>query len=195
MLFRKKLQPTLQPMYLPHAVKREVAYVVASETPPGKHRVEPPHTARWVESIVREQVSTGRDGRQILRPSDRDGLPLMSDKRTFQLVAVEPLESETRVWVMLWDREAHESETWSVEARDGDSERAPRVVKAQPIALPRYVREELGETGVTLPPHTVIWQEIIIPGAVGSGEIRLQRGSGDFVNFVPSFTNSEETRH
>src|SRR5687767_12808147 len=75
-LFRKKLQPTLKPMAMPHAVQREHAYLSPLETPPGKKRVEPPNTAKWIESIVREQIGD----RKIVRPTGPDGLPLMSDK-------------------------------------------------------------------------------------------------------------------
>ena len=38
-LFKKKMQPTLKPMHLPHAVQRQVAYLSPLETPPGKQRV------------------------------------------------------------------------------------------------------------------------------------------------------------
>src|SRR5688500_13588661 len=77
MLFRKKLEPTLKPMAAPHAVQREHAYLSPLETPPGRKRVEPPHTAKWVESIVRERIGD----RKIIRPTAPDGLPLVSDKK------------------------------------------------------------------------------------------------------------------
>src|SRR5688500_2684756 len=81
-LFRKKLEPTLKPMAMPHAVQREHAYLSPLETPPGKKRVEPPHTARWIEGVVRERIGD----RKVDRPQGPDGLPLVSDKKTFQVV-------------------------------------------------------------------------------------------------------------
>ena len=198
-LFRKKLEPTLKPMAMPHAVQREQAYVSPLATPPGMKRVEPPQTARWVEGVVRERIGEQRaleeSGRKILRPVDADGLPLMSDKKTFQLVAAEPLESEVRLWLLLWDHDPAREETWSVKL--AESEEKFRIIDTRPIEVPDIVRQELGETGVTRPPHEVVWQELVIPKS-SDGVVRLQRGSqrsADFVNFVPSFTNSGATRH
>jgi hypothetical protein len=199
MLFRKKLQPTLKPMAMPEAVQREVAYMSPLKTPPGKTRVEPPQTARWMEGIVRERIGDVREmasaGRQILRPTDPDGLPLMSDRKSFQLVAAESLESEVRLWLLLWDYDPAREETWSVKL--ADTEQKFRIIDTRPIEVPAIVREELGENGITRPPHEVVWQELVIPKS-SDGTVRLQRGSpagADFVHFVPSFTNSGATRH
>ena len=192
MLFRKKLQPTVKPMFMPHAVQREVAYLSPLDTPPGKRRVEPPVTARWVEAIVRERIGATTDGRTILRPTDRDGLPLASYKRTFQIVAAEQFEGQLRLWVMTWDREPLKNERWSVRV-DG-VERPIEVVESRAMLIPPMVREELGETGVTLPPHEAKWLEWRVAAAAGES-LEVRRGSQDFVNFVPSFTNSGATRH
>lgn len=191
-LFRKKLQPTHKPMAMPHAVQREIAYLSPLETPPGRRRVEPPRTARWIESIVRERIGDAADGRTILRPTDRDGLPLTSEKRTFQLVAAEPLDGRLRLWLMLWDAEPVKNETWSV--KRADEEQPFEVVDTAVINIPQIVREELGEIGLLRPPHEVVWQELVIPQAF-DGALRLQRGSQDLLHFVPSFTNPVSTRH
>ena len=152
-----------------------------------------------MEGIVRERIGDVREmatqGRQILRPTDPDGLPLMSDRKSFQFVAAEPLESEVRLWLLLWDYDPAKEETWSVKL--ADAEQKFRIVDTRPIEVPAIVREELGESGITRPPHEVVWQELVIPKAA-DGTIRLQRGSAggaDFVHFVPSFTNSGATRH
>ena len=200
LLFHKKLQPTLKPMGEPEAVQREIAYMSPLQTPPGKTRVEPPQTARWIEGIVRERIGEARDlaerGRQIVRPTDPDGLPLMSDRKSFQLVAAEPIESQVRLWLLLWDDyDPAREEIWSVKL--ADAEQKFQIVATVPIEVPPIVREELGERGVTRPPHEVVWQELVIPKA-SDGSIRLQRGSAgvsDFVHFVPSFTNSAATTH
>jgi hypothetical protein len=199
-LFRKKLQPTLKPMAAPHAVQREHAYLSRLEAPPGIKRVEPAHTARWIEGVVRERIGDARSlneaGRTIIRPTDRDALPLVSEKKTFQVVAAEPRENEVRVWLMLWDPEPARDETWSVRTADGEAQF--RIVQTLRIEVPDLVREELGETGVLRPPHAVTWQELIVSGP-SDASIRLHRNSrsagADFVNFVPSFTNSGATRH
>jgi hypothetical protein len=198
-LFHKKLQPTIKPMGTPEAVQREVAYMSPGMTPPGKTRVEPPQTARWIEALVRDRIGEPRtladDHRQITRPTDPDGLPLMSDRKSFQLVAAEPLESEIRLWLLLWDYDPAREETWSVKL--ADAEQKFRIVDTRPVEVPPIVRDELGETGITRPPHEVVWQELVIPKS-SDGTIRLQRGSpsgADYVHFVPSFTNSGATRH
>ena len=199
-LFRKKLQPTIKPMAAPHAVQREHAYLSRLEAPPGLKRTEPPHTARWIEGVVRQRIGDARAlneaGRTISRPTDSDGLPLVSEKRTFQVVAAEPSEGEVRAWVMVWDREATPDATWSVNKAAEQPE--VRAVVTAAVEVPPLVREELGETGVLRPPRAVIWHELVLPAAA-TGPIRLQRRSPssgvDFVNFVPSFTNPGAARH
>jgi hypothetical protein len=57
------------------------------------------------------------------------------------------------------------------------------------------VREELGEKGVVRPPREVVWQQMeVIPQPPVKAVIRHRAGDvEDFVNFVPSFTNSAAT--
>lgn len=191
-LFRKKLQPTLKPMAMPHAVQRAHAYLSPLETPPGLTRVEPPQTARWIEGIVRERIGDGGGGRAILRPTDRDGLPLTSDKKTFQIVAAEPQERQVRIWLIHWGAKPVKDERWSVTM--AGAEQPFEIVDSRTMAMPQLVREELGETGLLRPPHAIVWQELVVPKAF-EGPIRLQRGSQDSLHFVPSFTNPGATRH
>ena len=189
-LFRKKLQPTVRPMFMPHAVQREVAYMSPLETPPGKTRVEPPHTAKWIESLVRERIGD----RKVVRPTDSDGLPLMSDKRTFELLATDVSGEAFRIWIIRWSAADRLSMSWSL--TPSETEGRWQVVESAIVPVPPIVREELGEAGVTLPPHEIGWLAIEFPRPETEKPVRLRHtwdGSQDFVNFVPSFTNSAAT--
>ena len=121
-LFRKKLEPTLKPMAMPHAVQAASWRTCRRWR---RRREKGASSRRTPRAGSKASCASGsaiprprRDGRQIVRPVDHDGLPLMSDKKTFQLVAVEPLESEVRLWLMLWDRDPAKEETWSVKLAD-----------------------------------------------------------------------------
>ena len=186
-LFRKKLEPTLRPMSAPHAVQREHAYLSPLATPPGRKRVEPPYTAKWIESLVRERIGE----RKVVRPTAPDGLPLVSDKKTFELIALEPGEGTSRAWVLLWQADEPAGDKWSLDGAPSSAGEV-RVVSAATLPVPPFVREELGETGVLRPPHEVQWQELEFTRPAAS-PATLRRGSSDFVNFVPSFTNSGAT--
>src|SRR5687767_258416 len=94
-LFRKKLEPTVRPMYLPDPVPVAVAYLSPEPTPPGKTRVEPARTAEWVKTLARER-GVGR----ILRGSDE--LPLTSDKKTFQIVAARRVGHGVHISLIDW---------------------------------------------------------------------------------------------
>lgn len=187
-LFRKKLEPTLKPMAMPHAVQREHAYLSPLETPPGKKRVEPPHTAKWIEGLVRERIGE----RKIVRPLAADGLPLVSERKTFEVVAVERLDDACRAWVIVWRPDEAGEERWTVD-REGVTADI-RATNAAMLRVPPFVREELGEAGLLRPPHSVLWEELHFTGPQAA-PATLRRGSQDFVNFVPSFTNPEATRH
>ena len=189
-LFRKKLAPTLKPMGMPEAVSREIAYLSPLETPPGKRRVEPPHTAKWVESLVRYRVKENA----IVRPQDHDALPLVSDKKTFQIVAaVNVGRDPLKLYVIDWAPEVKPSHEWAAYSNQGKVKGYE--IGAERIEVPDLVREELGETGLVRPPHEIVWQVVELKlGQADRVELRHARGDGnDFVNFVPSFTNSATT--
>src|SRR5688572_4295663 len=179
-LSRKKLRPTIRPMFMPHAVQREVAYMSPLETPPGKKRIEPPHTAKWIESLVRDRI--GGD-RRLVRPTDVDGLPLMSDKRTFQVLATDASAEAFHVWIIRWQPSERRSQAWLLEPAEA-GERG-RVAQSETVPVPQIVREELGETGVTRPPQTIDWLRVDFPPIKRGTATRLTHawpGSHDFVN-------------
>lgn len=226
-LFKRKLEPTVRPMYLPDPVPRTVAYLSPFATPPGKTRVEPPRLAEWVESLARARIKpttagaaaamgtsaagplaalTSTPGPRVIRPRDRDGLPVLSDKKTFQLAALEDANRQLRLWVIAWADAPDGTETWTMVTADGSA--VGREVVAERIEIPRLIREELGENGVLRPPHHLKWTEVAFakPHAGGEGAgaatttrqgplkpFQLRRGSQDLVNFVPSFTNPGAT--
>ena len=139
--------------------------------------------------MVREQL--GEEARQVVRPQDAEGLPLMSDKKTFQLVAVDASGNVARAWVMFWRPEAAtDGQSWTV--TNAGATANVRVTASATIDVPKWVREELGETGVLRPPHRIVWQALDL-GKNAGGAARLQHGSQDFVDFVPSFTSDGAT--
>jgi hypothetical protein len=173
-LFRKKLEPTVRPMYLPDPVMTEVAYLAPDPTPPGKPRVEPQRTAKWVESVARER---GIAAHQIRR--DQDGLPLVSQDKSFQLLAAVADDDGLRVTTLEWRGSTGD---WTL---DGNK---PQQDRTEKLAIPELVREELGEHGMVIPPKTVVVHELDFKSAGG----RLQRGEA-WVDFVTSFTKPAAT--
>ena len=73
MLFRKKLEPTARPMYLPDPVRQTLVYISPYETPPGMTRSSPPHTRDWVTQNAVELAGPG-----LVQPRDEMALPVMS---------------------------------------------------------------------------------------------------------------------
>jgi hypothetical protein len=172
-LFRKKLEPTVRPMYLPDPVMTEVAYLAPEPTPPGKRRVEPHHTKSWVQRIARER---GID--DISR--DAEGLPVVAQDKSFQLLAIVRDGELTRVTVLAW----HSADgKWKLDGKEPDHERT------EELEIPPLVRGELGEYGVVVPPKKVVVHELAFKGGEGG---RLERGEA-WVDFVTSFTKPAAT--
>ena len=174
-LFRKKLQPTLRPMSEPDPVPRTIAYMSPQETPPGMTRVEPPHLAEWKATLL--PASSRERG---VRPRDARGLPLMSQKKTFEVLCVE----SQSVWVILWNAPPDGTPAWETGG----------VEHSESVAIPSLVRDELGEAGVLAPPKTVIVQSIRFQGGLPK-KLALRRGDEiiDSADIVQSFTNHAPT--
>jgi hypothetical protein len=201
-LFRKKLAPTLKPMGMPEPVPTEIAYLSPLETPPGRKRIEPPHTAKWVESLVRERIGARRLSNEflpVIRAQNSDGLPAVSDRKTFQVIATSEYANSMSIWVLIWQPDPSPlldaQVKWHLRNSSTGETVTSRANETQRITVPPLVREELGEFGVLRPPHEVVWQhvELIPKPAVSSTLHHTSRGQDDFVNFAPSFTNSATT--
>jgi hypothetical protein len=195
-LFRKKLEPTVRPMSEPDPVPRAIAYVSTGVVPPGMRRVEPPHVAEWVERVAREHVAKdSSSGDVIIRPRDEYDLPLMSQQRAFQVIALRQGDGNLSAWVLLWNgKPALSNAIWTVspEGRPG------AIQDSEVLILPRLVRDDLGEAGVLRPPKTLLMQKIVLPlhkGSASELRVALKNGTTDSATFVQSFTSQAPTKN
>jgi hypothetical protein len=127
---------------------------------------------------------------------DPDGLPLMSDDKSFQVAAIRNMPNETRVWVLSWDPQDEKFFTaaaWSLSLRERTLDGKASDVQQAPIPDP--VRDEMGENGLLKPPKNVAWRVLTFPSA-SSGTWRITATTPDRkdqIVFVPSFTNPVPT--
>jgi hypothetical protein len=185
MLVKKKMKPTVRAAWMPESVRKTMAYMVPGEVPPGMERVNPERCAAWVHQLMLER-SMG----SVSLPVDREGLPLVSAKGSFQLLAVSRDEGLPHVVILAWDERQNETAAdWSL--RSGSEVIDAKYVHRESIEVPDLVREELGENGLLRPPKRVAWVEITF-GSEGSGKLRVVRGGAgpeeDSLDFVQPFT-------
>jgi hypothetical protein len=188
MLFRKKMQPSLHPAWMPEPVRRTVAYMVRGDVPPGMARVNPERTSAWIGEVMRER------GTRDAPVRDAQGMPLISDGKTFQLIRAGQSGETIHLAILTWEERQNEpTDTWS--AQSGDKMLPIQSLKQERVAVPNLVWQELGENGLLIPPKHVGWLEFTIP-AGNSGELRLSRRTSpttaDTLHFVPSFTKLDE---
>jgi len=189
-MFRKRMSPDARRADLPDAVPTTVTYMDPQPTPPGMRRVAPLKTMQWFAKVVQDHAGASA----ITNLTDSDGLPLMSDDKSFQLAAIREEPSATRIWVVSWnpnDADFFRSAHWSLAAHDHVLEGAGKTFEE--IAIPDAVRDELGENGLLKPPKTMAWREIEFPRA-DHGTWRITavlNGRSDQLIFVPSFTNPD----
>lgn len=189
-LFRKRMNPDARRADLPDPVPTTVTFMDPQPTPPGMRRVAPPKTMQWFAKIVQDHVGSSA----ITSLNDADGLPLMSDGKSFQLAAIREEPSATRVWAVSWepnDADFFRSAHWTLATHDHVFDGAGKTFEE--IAIPDAVRDELGENGLLKPPKTMAWREIEFAQA-DHGTWRITaalNGRSDQLVFVPSFTNPD----
>ncbi len=185
LLFLSRLKPSIRPLTDPAPVPHTVAFIAPGDLPPGMVRVYPPHTADWVNELMRE-----RDAGDIKLARDDHGQPMVSQNRTFQLLGVRRDPKATTVLVLVWsDLTAGSSTQWMLDA-DGRSH-VPLATQTQSIAIPRLVQRELGANQILILPKQVEWVEMTFP-ALGDNRWTLARKIAgkqpDQIVFVPPFT-------
>lgn len=137
MLFKKKLDPEARPMFMPDAVRRELVYMDPMPAPASVKRVVPEKTRRWVEDLARE-----RGVAQVLM---REGVPVMSEGRLFQVISLD--QANGRVSLLVWNG-----------AGEGDFElRGGVVERVERIATPEPIMREIQVKGYPKPPSNVVW--------------------------------------
>jgi hypothetical protein len=180
-LFRKKMQPAARPMYLPDPVPRSIAYMSRGEVPPGMTRVEPAHLAEWKAALVKEWLPTAGPP-----PRDRLGLPVMSEGKAFELLAVGRTRDDNSILVMLWqDVKPDEPMRWTWQLTVG------RIEQSRTIVVPDIVRQELGDAGVLAPPHQVTVQKLRfnIDNSIPTDLTLVQGERTDSADIVQFFTS------
>src|SRR5689334_25058498 len=98
-LVLEQMSPAARRADLFDVVPKTVTYMDPQPTPPGMRRVAPPKTMQWFAKVVRDHAGPGA----IDDLTDSDGLPLMSDEKSFQLAAIREEPSATRIWVASWN--------------------------------------------------------------------------------------------
>ena len=157
-LFRKKMQPAARPMFEPDPVRKSLAYISPQELPPGMTRVVPPHVREWTTSLMVDRAGAVAD-----RPRDADGMPLMSDRRMFEVLGIATrADGRARVWALWWTA-APKDFQWVVTSSGKSSD--VNVARSENLAVPPLVRDELGEAGVLQPPKSVALQELDLSAA------------------------------
>ncbi|HEX8524038.1 MAG TPA: hypothetical protein VF669_17425 [Tepidisphaeraceae bacterium] len=198
LLVKKRMRPSLRNAWMPESVRRTVAVMVPGETPPGMERVFPSHTDAWVREVMKLRGVTGPMAR------DAAGLPVMSERRTVQLINVRQDGNATVVTAIVWDvRQKDQHEAWFLHLgqKVGENVQVAEDLRGEQVEVPSLVREELGENGAMRPPKTVQWT-VLTFGAKGVErgwvERSLPRVGGDrgepvpkdFLLFVTPFTSS-----
>jgi len=144
MLFRKKMDPTAPPMFMPDYVRRRLPYMAPQQAPEGVVRVIPDVTGAWVTRLNRE-----RSGNDQVLLDDRH--PVVSDDHTVQMTGVKNDESGTTLDLLVW------APATQITVTCGD--RTATIAKVENLPMPLEVKKELMNWGVVQPPHTVVWVE------------------------------------
>lgn len=152
-LFKKKLDPSVPPSYLPETTRTRLPYNMPMEAG-DKERFVPTLTGRWVEERAREHG--------LAEVVTRDGLPVMSEGRRAQLVGSVKADGGTDAAVLIWGDVTPET-VHAVARQDGAT--ITGAIKAiQILPLPEDVRKELVYAGFAKPPKVVSWCTISLPG-------------------------------
>ena len=144
MLFRKKMDPTAPPMFMPDYVRRRLPYMAPQQAPQGVVRVIPDVTGAWVTRLNRERGG----GEQVLL---EDRHPVVSDDHTVQVTGVKNTEAGTTLDLLVWAPATQVTVTCG--------EQAARIAKVENLSMPQEVKKELMNWGVVRPPHTIVWVE------------------------------------
>lgn len=192
-LFRKKMEPDARRMDMPDAVPRTIAFMDRQQVPPGMRRIAPARTMDWLSAVTKEKAGEALCGRML----DPDGLPLMSDAKAFQVVAVRNESDRTRIWIAAWDQESKDflsAAKWTLTVET--HQLRPIDWQCETIQIPSVVRNELGENGLLKPPKTINWCMLeFCLATTGSWHLRgVSNALADEATFVPSFTNPYVTK-
>jgi len=154
-LFKKKLDPTAAPLGMPDFVRKRLPYMVPLPTPDEQViRVVPPLTGEWVSQLARERAG----GAAVLT---RGPLPITSNDRIVQLVAMRDEAAATTVFLLAWEGGYGQDATrYRVTATSAGESMTGRVASATAIPMPTPVKRELMSGGYIKPSANVTWIEV-----------------------------------
>ncbi|MDB5321750.1 MAG: hypothetical protein JWN40_3381 [Phycisphaerales bacterium] len=180
-LFKKKLDPSSPPMFMPDFVRRRLPYMASQQSPGQVVRFVPELTGQWVTEINRERAG----GSPVLMVGRQ---PLVSDDHIIQVTAMQQNETITTLYVIAWD-EAHTSDIdrYSAIIVNGSKRQAARVLSATPIPMPAAVKRELMDNGVIQPANAVTWLTLQVGGKLPGADpaaLELSYRSGEIVSRV-----------
>lgn len=183
-LFKKKLDPAVPPMYMPDRPRVSLPYNSPEEAPDLKRYV-PERTGEWVTDVAREH------GYADVRTGD-DGLPVVLDQRQWQLIGVRPEGTGMRADFLVWEKVGADSGV-GVSAVGKEGELEGRVEPAEPMAIPEPVRKELVYAGYPKPPKEATWVTVFFPGLTSQEartmiRVRQKSDGGVVSDSVPFFT-------
>ncbi|HEY7117562.1 MAG TPA: hypothetical protein VH475_13320 [Tepidisphaeraceae bacterium] len=194
-LFKKKLDPSAPPMWMPEGIRQRLPYMAPQATPGVEvTRVIPDKTARWVE-----QLNRARGGGDGVLMHQRE--PVTSDDHVLQVTGVTgpPQQQEqggaTTVSLIAWDGGfGTDAGRYRVTASMGGGAGVPgQVLAAEAIPLPEEIRRELMYGGYIQPPHTVTWLRVRFDGAMADNppvtmRVEYSMGAATAASTVNVFT-------
>lgn len=192
LLFFSRLKPNIKPLTDPDPMPHTVAFISPGQTPPGMVRVYPPHTAAWVNQLMDQHgasdIKLAKDDRQQ---------PMVSQKRSFQLLGVRRYPTATTILVLVWNQlNLGSTPHWTLDA--GGASHVPQAIQTEPIAIPDLVQKELGANQILILPKQVEWVQMTFPTLPNDRwtlHRALANAKEDQIIFVPPFTNPIPSRN
>jgi hypothetical protein len=176
-LVKKKMQPGSAPMGMPDFVRRRLPYMVPLATPDDRVvRVIPPRTGAWVGDLIRERAAGAAEPRQ-------GRLPVTSTDRVVQGTGLKEAGGRKLLYLLAWEGGyGVDLAKYHIVATAGAGERFDgRVVKAESIAVPEAVKQELMSGGYVKPPANVTWVEVAFDAPIAGKRplsVRLEYDTG-----------------
>jgi hypothetical protein len=171
-LFKKKLDPSSPPLFMPDYVRRRLPYMASQLSPPQVVRYVPDKTGQWVGELAR-----ARAGADVLMHG-RD--PIISSDHLIQLATLKPIGEGTAIGLLVWDtRHGTDASGFKIEVRTGD-QTATITVTVHTVSVPDDVHKELKYEGVIRPPREVLWlTATLAKGPHRPLEVRITHSQGE----------------
>ncbi len=180
----------------PPAPKTVVAYNNPNPQNPMLPRVVPPETNAFVESIAYRLLKLQPELKRVKLP---DGKPIMSEKLSLECIAIGAGTRNYYVGLVGWDRNlAPLPSIYDFVARREGEDVPAKMAAYEQLNMPIDARSELQQHGYFLPPDSVMWIVLEIPGTgpIDSLSLRYnmpQKAFEDHLNLTPTTLPSTQT--